>query len=185
MAFCKSCGSDIGEAKFCPACGTAQDVSPVELFQETVAEPFNQEPVTTPVFAAAPTYTSTGNTEGMNAGQVPPIYSAPVYSTDTFEKPSSTGQTVFSIINIALGLILCCCSFGLSFVSMVLGIIALVFSMQSGKQLTLDEARKKLKTAKLLNIIGVVILGVSLIICIILMSLGTLTDMLDNYGYYY
>jgi len=185
MAFCKSCGSDIGEAKFCPACGTAQDVSPVEQFQETVAEPINQEPVSTPVFAAAPTYTSTGNTESMNAGQVPPVYTASVYSTNTFEKPASTGQTVFSIINIALGLILCCCSFGLSFVSMVLGIIALVFSMQSGKQLTLDEAQKKLKTAKLLNIIGVVILGVSLVICIILMSLGTLTDMMDNYGYYY
>jgi hypothetical protein len=189
MAFCKSCGTEIGEAKFCPACGSAQDVTPV---QETVSAPVytesvNTEPVSAPVYAPASTYSSTGDTSGTSSTEIPPVYSAPVYSTGSFEKPSTTGSMVFSIINIALGVLLCCC-YGVSLISLVLGIIALVFTNQAGKASTTEEAQQKLKTAKIMNIIGVAFLALAVIITIIAVAIGgttTWTDILDNNGYSY
>jgi len=183
MAFCKSCGTEIGEAKFCPACGSAQDVIPVTPIQETVSQP-----VSAPDYIApASMYSSTGDTSGTGSTEVPPVYSAPVYSTGSFEKPNTTGSMVFSIINIALGVLLCCC-YGVSLISMVLGIIALVFTSQAGKASTMEEAQQKLKSAKIMNIIGVAFLALGLIISIIVVALtgtSTWTDILNSSGYSY
>lgn len=192
MAFCKSCGTEIGEAKFCPACGSSQDVTPVNPVQETVSAPVYTEStytetVSAPVFAPASSYSSTGDTSGTSSTEIPPVYSAPVYSTGSFEKPSTTGSMVFSIINIALGVLLCCC-YGVSLISMVLGIIALVFTTQAGKASTTEEAQQKLKTAKIMNIIGVAFLVLGVIISIIVIAIGgtsTWTDILDSNGYSY
>jgi len=179
MAFCKSCGTEIGEAKFCPACGTAQDVIPVVPVQETVSEP-----IFAPVFTPAPTAeTVSGDASGSASAQVPPVYTAPVYSANVPEKLNTTGQTVFSVINIALGVIFCCCS-GVSIISMVLGIIALVFSSQAGKAATMEEGQQKLRSAKIMNIVGVVFLGIAVIVTIIIIAVSgtsTWTDMINNY----
>jgi hypothetical protein len=176
MAFCKSCGTEIGEAKFCPACGTAQDVIPVVPVQETVSEP-----IFAPVFTPAPTAeTVSGDASGSASAQVPPVYTAPVYSANVPEKLNTTGQTVFSVINIALGVIFCCCS-GVSIISMVLGIIALVFSSQAA---TMEEGQQKLRSAKIMNIVGVVFLGIAVIVTIIIIAVSgtsTWTDMINNY----
>lgn len=183
MAFCKGCGTEIGEAKFCPACGSAQDVTPVAPFQETVSEPVYSEPVFTPAPSA---YSSTGDTSGTSSTEIPPIYSAPVYSTGSFEKPNTTGSMVFSIINIALGVLFCCC-YGVSLISLVLGIIALVFTSQAGKAATMEEAQQKLKSAKIMNIIGVAFLVLGVIITIIVVAISgtsTWTDVINNNGYY-
>jgi len=188
MAFCKSCGTEIGEAKFCPACGSAQVVTPVAPFQDTISAPVYSEPVSAPVFAPAPsTYSSSGDTSGTSSTEIPPVYSAPVYSTGSFEKPNTTGSMVFSIINIALGVLLCCC-YGVSLISMVLGIIALVFTTQAGKAATMEEAQQKLKSAKIMNIIGVAFLVLGVIISIIVVALtgtSTWTDIINNSGYNY
>ena len=187
MAFCKSCGTEIGEAKFCPACGSAQDVTPVAPFQETVSAPVYSEPVSAPVFTPAPSaYSSTGDTSGTSSTEIPPVYTAPVYSAGSFEKPNTTGSMVFSIINIALGVLLCCS--GVSLISTVLGIIALVFTTQAGKAATMEEARQKLKTAKIMNIIGVAFLALAVIITVIVVAVngtGTWTDIMNQYGYSY
>lgn len=190
MAFCKSCGTDIGDAKFCPACGTAQDVTPVQetFYQPITPEPIAAEPVSTPIFApVTPSYSSTGDTSGSVQTEVPPVYTAPVYSSSAFERPNTTGSMVFSIVNIALGLILCCC-YGVSIVSLVLGIIAAVFTSQANKAATAEEAQQKLKTAKIMNIIGVVFLALAIIIAILVTVLGgagMYSDILSDYGYSY
>ena len=184
MAFCKSCGSEIGDAKFCPACGIPQESAPAAQVQDSVYEPIVAAPITAPVFTAAPSdFSSAGDTSGSGPSQIP-VYTAPVYSPDSFDKPNTSGQTVFSIINIVVGFLLCCCS-GVSFISMVLGIIALVFTSQAGKAPTADEAQRKLKSAKIMNIIAVVILGVSLLVFILLLISGTLASTLADYGYDY
>ena len=187
MAFCKSCGTEIGEAKFCPACGSSQDVTPVTPIQETVSAPVYTESVSAPIFTpASSSYSSTGDTSGTSSSELPPVYSAPVYSGGSFEKPITTGSMVFSIINIALGVLFCCC-YGVSLISMALGIIALVFTTQAGKASTMEEAQQKLKTAKIMNIIGVAFLVLGVVITIIVVAISgtsTWTDILNNNGYY-
>ena len=116
-----------------------------------------------------------------------PVYTAPVYTSSAPEKLNTTGQTIFSVINIALGVIFCCCS-GVSIISLVLGIIALVFSSQAGKAATMEEGQQKLKSAKIMNIIGVAFLGIGVIVTIIIIAVsGTSawTDALNSYGYSY
>jgi len=69
------------------------------------------------------------------------MYAAPVQA-----KPKTTGMIVFSIINM-----LCCGG--------LFGLIALIFSIMAGSAATYEDGVKKLKTAKTLNIVGL-ILGV-------------------------
>lgn len=185
MAYCKSCGADIGDAKFCPACGTQQTVVPSA--QESI--PVQPE---TPVFKAPETVSpiltgsGTANASGSADAQIPPVYTAPVYSPASSSQPmpETSGQTIFSVVNIVLGAILCCC-FGAGFPSMVLGIIAVVFCSQAKKAASAEEAAKKLKTAKILNIIAVVLLALSLIFAIIVIASGIFTSTLSDYGYNY
>jgi hypothetical protein len=82
--------------------------------------------------------------------QAPPAPPAPVQP-----KPKTTGQIIFSIINI-----LCC--FGSLF-----GIIALIFAIMAGSAATFEEGTKKLKTAKTLNIIGIIIAVVGIIVSLV------------------
>ncbi len=168
MAFCKNCGTDIGDANVCSACGAVQ-------VAETVVTPVTA-PVETPSFSADPASYSTsdipvtpvapvtpvGYQSSVDAGSSVPTYSSS-YSAMSEEMPSTTGMMVFSIINIVLGVLLCCCAFGLPLVGTVLGIIALVFTIQAGKMTSAEEAKAKLKTAKLLNIIGVCATGLGVI----------------------
>jgi hypothetical protein len=70
-------------------------------------------------------------------------------------KPKTTGQIVFAIINI-----LCC--YGSLF-----GIIALILAIMAGSAATYDEGVKKLKTAKTLNIIGIIIAVLGIIISLV------------------
>ncbi len=80
--------------------------------------------------------------------QAPAAAPAPVVA-----KPKTTGMIVFSIVNM-----LCCGG--------LFGLIALIFSILAGSAATFEDGRQKLKVAKILNIIGVV-LGVVMWIVII------------------
>jgi len=111
------------------------------VFPETVSGPVYSEPVSTPV------------------------YTAPVYSMGPFE----ITNRAFSKINIALG-VLFSCGYGVSLISLVLGIIALVFTAQAGKAATLEEAQQKLNSAKIMNIIGAAFLVLGVIITIIVVA---------------
>ncbi len=78
------------------------------------------------------------------------------YSQNPTEKPNATSMIVFSIINIV-----CCGNF-------IFGVIALVFSLMASNDNDYNEARNKLRTAKILNIIGLVISAILFIIVAII-----------------
>jgi len=188
MAFCKSCGTDIGEAKFCPACGAKNEpaVEPVAapIFAEPVSpEPVNSAPVTPPVSAPVFTPDSTSYSTGSGASNtVPPVYSAPVYSADAAQMPSTTGQMVFGIINIALGVLSCCNLLNLA--GLVLGIIAVVNSNKAGKAGSVDEANQFLHSAKTMNIIAIILNVLGAISWIVILATGVLSDVMSSNSYY-
>jgi len=189
MAFCKNCGVEIGEAKFCPSCGAAQEVTSVpvqDTFGESASSAPIAPPVSAPVFSPPPSYSSNGDTSGMGSSQTPPVYTAPVYtapvySSSSMQKPSTTGMMVFSIINIALGFLCCCSVFGLG--SLILGIISLVNINKANSASSTEEAQRLLKTAKTMNIIGAVCLGLALIVSIIFYALNGLSYFSNSYYY--
>ena len=69
---------------------------------------------------------------------------APAYAAPVAAKPKTTGMIVFSIINM-----LCCGG--------LFGLIALIFAIMAGSAATYEDGVKKLKTAKTLNIVGLII----------------------------
>jgi uncharacterized membrane protein YiaA len=199
MAFCKSCGTDIGEAKFCPACGARNETAaepvntapaaapifsePLSTTPETSA-PVTPEPVSAPVFAPDPTiYSSANNTTNtVPPAYSAPVYSAPVYSADAAQMPSTTGQMVFGIINIVLGVLSCCNLLNLA--GLVLGIIAVVNSNKAGKAGSVDEANQFLHSAKTMNIIAIILNVLGAISWIIILATGVLSDVMSSNSYY-
>ena len=185
MAFCKSCGTDIGEAKFCPACGAKNEpaAEPINIapaaapiYSEPVSSaPVTPEPVSAPVFAPDPTIYSAGSSAN---NTVPPVYSAPVYSADAAQMPSTTGQMVFGIINIVIGFLNCCTFVNLA--GMILGIIAVVNCSKAGKATSTDEANQFLHSAKTMNIIAVILNGIGILVMIGLFFTGILSNSIDS-----
>ena len=179
MAFCNTCGTDNGDAKYCPQCGAPQPGANTQ----TISDPFVGTETTNQ--AVGQSFDS-GNV--VQAGG----YTAPDFSSGSpVTRPSNTGQIVFSIINIVLGVILCCCGYGLPFISCILGIVAVVMASRASGAPTEEDARNSLRTAKILNIIGVVLLGVGvLIFSFVVMTGGTalwqeVLDELERQGYSY
>ena len=202
MAFCKSCGTDIGEAKFCPACGakneTAETIiaAPVAepIFSEPLSPapetsvpvtsaPLTSEPVSAPVFAPDPTVYSAGSDASNTVPPVysAPVYSAPVYSADASQMPSTSGQMVFSIINTVLGGLSCCNLLNLA--ACILGIIAIVKCNKAGKAGSIDGANQLLSSAKTMNIIAIILNVVGGIALLITILSGAFSSVWD--GYYY
>ncbi len=162
MAFCKNCGTDIGESTFCPSCGTKQD--------STVAENNIAPEITAPEYGSSETNVEDGRVTS-TVDTTPPVYSAPVYSTSTSSMPETGGLMAFSIVNIVLGVIGCCC-YGAGIITLIMGIIATVTVNQAKTAQSAEEAQQKLRTAKILNIVGVVIFALALIISLIASLVG-------------
>lgn len=121
MAFCKNCGTELYEGqKFCGNCGTPTDEKYEKRENNASSEQgtyYDEAPKTEPI-----------NDE---------VFDAPVQTGKL-----STGQLVFSIINIV-------------FCIKTLGIIALVMTLISAEISDRIRAAKYLKIAKILNIISV------------------------------
>jgi len=176
MALCSKCNTETGDAKFCPSCGAMQEVS------QPAPEVTTAQPVVEPAPIPAPQPEVFVPTTP--APEV--VYSAPEPAVNTatasmpfVEYPATQGPMIFSIVNIALGAILCCCGYA-SFISLIMGIIALVMVNGSKKAASASEAEEKLKTAKIMNIIGVVFLAIGFILAIILFSAGFLQGILNE-----
>ena len=223
MAFCNTCGTDAGDAKFCPQCGAPQqtadsaasdgsfsgdsnqsgyteantvtdNTSPnysntgYSSAPETTSDPFGGTETSYSSGAGVPTF-DPGNVAQTGSYTAPPV---PDFSSGgQITRPSNTGQIVFAIINIVLGLFLCCCGYT-PFISFILGIVAVVMAARSSGAPTTQDAENSLRTARILNIIGVVLLGIGIIIWILLISAGTGTafwqafiDELEKQGYSY
>lgn len=206
MAFCKNCGTDIGDANLCPACGAIQveesAAAPVVASETPVAPVFAPDPsayssgmntVSEPAPApmtdnsfGANSYSGGSDIPGSMGSSVPgnnassiPTYSAPVYSSPIEDKPKATGQIVFASINIGLGLLLCCCSQYISLIGMVVGIVALILAIMA-RNASAADAASKLKIALILNIVAVVLIVVGVIIAFTLaassLSSGSFMD---------
>ncbi len=119
------------------------------------AQPSSQEPLP---FVAVP------NAPPFQPGFVPAYFQP---------RPAAGAQIALSIINIV------CCGF---FVSMVLGIIALIYTIMAKSENEYQEAVHAMKIAKTLNIIGVIIAGISLVIYIILF-VGAMSAISSGYAF--
>jgi hypothetical protein len=190
---CPVCGQTYDQpVKFCPNCGVPQQQAeqPVQPAQPT-PEPaaYNQpaQNVYQPERTAYVRADYDPARDGRYNSPPPPPQSpasgqyafpaAPAYSASAAQpKPSSTGMIVFSIINIL------CCGFGISF---ILGIIALIFSIMANSEINYDEAKKKLSTARILNIIGVILVAIQIIIVIILFIFAIATGREYSYNFNY
>lgn len=79
---------------------------------------------------------------------------------------------VFAIINMV------CCASGISF---ILGLIALIFAIMSGSETNVDESRKKLKTAKILNFIGLAFVILTILVGIVFFALMVTNRQWNDY----
>ena len=173
---CPVCGQEYDQpVKFCPNCGVPQSENPppvqpdaysqdtwtpeppAQPVQDVFAQPAQQAYIRQDYTPAPPTQSQQYSQQSYNAPT--PAYSA--YAGQA--RPSATGQIVFSIINIV------CCG---AFISTILGIIALIFAIMASSEANVDEAESKLKIAKILNIIGIMVVALMIIIWIVLMIVG-------------
>ena len=99
---------------------------------------------------------------------------------EAFERPPHGGQLAFAIVNMVLGL-LCCC---VPFPTIVLGVIATIMSVGASKATSLEASKAKLKSAKILNIIAIILFAVVLLFFSLLMLLdqgsGTFREILES-----
>ena len=132
---------------FCPNCGA--EVKEGAAFCPSCGAPVNKAaeptPAPQPQPQAAPAYTAPQ-----------PQYQAP-YQAPVQQKASgqlNTGMLVFSIINI--------------FFCTIFGIIALIMTITAKDKPTAEEEQKALKTAKTLNIIGIIFGILSIVLYVII-----------------
>jgi uncharacterized membrane protein YvbJ len=103
-----------------------------------------------------------GNGTSRSSSSAPPTALKPL--------PSTTGQIVFSVVNIVTG------------VAFVFGVIALVFAILANEAKSFEDAVAKLRVARILNIVGVSLTGFFILIYLVffvfffgIMGLGFLT----------
>ena len=177
---CVTCGHETEyDFRFCPNCGAA--AAPVVLAQTGVEshptayiradyDPsrdgrMRQQAASQPYTPYAASRPAPDVSSQPGSGGYRPAESSPVAATaaDNEPRPSTTAQIVLASINIIfVGL-------GISF---ILGIIALVFTIMASGETVVSEAWNKLRTAKTLNIIGLVFLAIQLLIIIIMITAG-------------
>ena len=161
--FCKNCGAEIPDGSvFCGNCG----------MQTSVEQP-RQEPVNQ--YSNAENNAYQGYQQPQYAQPEQPVYnSEPVYNA----QPIQPG-IVLNILMIVLG---CCCS-----ISGILGIIGLVFAIQSNNAVKAGDAvtaENKAKTAKILFFVS---LGLFVLQTVLGIVSGIFTSSMENvedYLYY-
>ncbi|MBQ8731358.1 MAG: zinc ribbon domain-containing protein [Oscillospiraceae bacterium] len=155
MAFCTNCGKELPEgAAFCTNCGSATAAQPAApQVEEPQAAPQYQEPAYQYVPTPEYTYAEVPETSG--------------------PRKLATGQLVFSIINIVLG----CCTCG----GFIFGVIALILTIVAKGSKTDEDAAKKLKAAKILNIVGIIISALAVIAFVLLGAFGALGGMMAGF----
>lgn len=174
---CTSCGQEYeSTAKFCPNCGAAR--------------PTSSQPADTAQPAQAAYIRQDYNPAGGQYSSPPPVqptynqaaYQTPYQPTPGYDpnmgqpKPSATGMIIMSIINIV------CCGWG---ISTILGIIALIFSIMASSETNYAEAANKLKTAKILNIIGIVLAAIFVLVYVFVIIAAIAAGGFNGLDYFY
>jgi hypothetical protein len=180
---CPHCGRNFDQpVKFCPDCGA--QVTPAVQPLENAAPPENAQPDSAAPSGrpAAPVVPDKSQQAYIRADYDPtrdgrpverggatiPAAPVPLQGTTAYPaaaalplsptRPSSTGMIVFAIVNML------CCGLGVGF---VLGVVALIFAIMASSEPTAAEASSKLKTAKILNFIGLGFIVLQVLITVV------------------
>lgn len=143
MAICRYCGAETGNSPFCQNCGAKVEAAPAP-------QPIPQEqPAFTP--DTIPTQ--------------PQSYSIP--TQPTYYTPGGAGGLMAgNIIAIILGVVCCCFTYFISLVTMVLGIIGVVYASKVKASMSPEEERHNRNLSRIMMIIGYVVLLLGLVVFI-------------------
>lgn len=189
--FCSNCGNQVAEgAAFCANCGNAVNAqaAPVET---PVAEPVVEAtPVAEPVAEATPVQEATpvATPVAAPAPQAENVYSAPTYGAEpTFNAaPVAAGPSATSVMVKGIVAVACACSFWVSFVGIIFGVLASKASNQfmasNGGQLT-GKAKVGSILGKVGLILGIVMTAILVIYIIALIVAAGAAS--SSYYYYY
>lgn len=152
--FCKNCGAEIPDGSVsCGNCG----------MQTSVEQP-RQEPVNQYSNAENNAYQSYQQPRDAQPEQ--PVYnSEPVYNAQPIQPVSSVNPTTWIVLNILMIVLGCCCT-----ISGILGIIGLVFAIQSNNAVKAGDAftaEDKAKTAKILFFVSLGIFVLQIVLGIV------------------
>lgn len=209
--FCKNCGAEIPDGSaFCGNCGMKASAEPVQQepvnqYASPDSQAYRAEPTSVDAPRACveskpepqpqytqpepqPQYTQPQYAQPEPQPQYaqpqyaqpePPQYnSQPVYNAQPVPPAAPVSATLWIILNILMLLGGCCTVNG------ILGLIGLIFAVQAnnaGKVGDVVTAQKKLKTSKILFFVSLGLLVVSVIIAIILNSVGVIDDLMYQY----
>jgi len=161
---CAQCGYEArDDAAFCGGCGSRFTVAAPQ------AAPYPSEAY--PLGGGAP-YPIGGNMpypSGANTPYPPQEFAQPPYGYGQSRSYSIGGQIAFSIVNIVLGQI-GCIAYGLGLIPMIFGIIALVKTCRSPSIARPTLRADKLKSAREINFIAMLINCVVLVVSVITVS---------------
>lgn len=160
MTKCEFCGTEAGNASYCPECGA-------KIVREAVApeteSPTDQASATQESYSAG--YQSSGPQNPNYSGESPAQITPNAQPSGGFQnRPDASGQMVFAIINIVISALLCCCAVGV--LSLPFAIVAVVYASGVSKAPNYEEAARKLKSAKTFNFValGAIILAIILLV---------------------
>jgi len=164
MSICNSCGAHSTDSKFCPNCGMIMPSVDVEIpKQDSAGE--NEGDYS---FIPAKGHASDGDLSGESPAQLPPDVER--IKSEYVALPDSSGQTIFTVINIIAGILLFCVG---GVISLIFSIIAAVHISKCDKAKSREEAEDALGVAKVMNIVAVVALLLSCLACFILFVMLT------------
>ena len=165
--YCTKCGTQNPEdSTFCVSCGAPLSQESTNSSTNNFQQPQNQA----------------YNYQNTNSGYVNNSYQ-PV--NNGMQGAPVQNNMVLSVVTLVFSVFaICSCNF----FSVILSIIATVFSSQVNQKLSIgltDEASKAAKNAKILSLISIGIMVAGIIGCIILIALGGLSSFFSNSNYIY
>lgn len=156
--FCRNCGARLNtDDRNCPYCGTPTE----NVTENTGNGQYNNGQYNGQYGGYNNEQYGGYNNSQYNNGQ----YGYPPYFPQK-QRKTSVGLVIFSVINIILGC---------GGINLILGIIALVYTLQAKNATTDDEEASKNRTALILNVVAVCLLVISFIS---LVALGVLSALL-------
>lgn len=153
--------------KFCPECGSPAPGQNEEKQRDEETQPDTVPGKTETVKQEVSTYEPMAymrqdydpNRDGRRYNPNDAPAGSGAYHSDEQARPQTTGTIVLALINML------CCGFG---ISMILGLIALVFAILASSERVITEAEKKMGWAKTLNIIGLVFIVIQVLVILVL-----------------
>lgn len=150
MPICKYCGQETGGSPFCQNCGAKVEEQPIPQQPQPV---FPEQPVQPSYQQPAQPYAPQQSSYGVQ----PPYYT-----------PRGAGGLIAgNIIAIVFGVICCCCTNFISLISMILGIIGIVFASKVKTSANAEEEASNRSKARILMIIAFLVLVGGLVFTII------------------